>query len=195
MKKLKDHYFKRAKTEKYRARSVFKLKEIDDRFRIVRKGLTVLDIGCAPGSWSQYLLEKIGPGMVVGIDIVRIKNINDNRFTFVENDIMKIDPEEIEEKTGQVDLIVSDACPNTTGNKFMDASRSITLVKRVFDISITLLKQEGNVVAKILMGEDVGDYIGSLKKMFRKITLSKPKSSRKESREMFIVAISKRAGS
>ena len=195
MKKLKDYYFKRAKTEKYRARSVFKLKEIDDRFHIIRRGLTVLDIGCAPGSWSQYLLEKIGSGMVVGIDVVRVRNIDDIRFTFILNDIMKIDLEELKVKTGQVDLIVSDACHSTTGNKFMDASRSITIVKRVFEISSALLKQEGSVIAKILMGEDVGDYIKSLKNGFNRITLCKPKSSRKESREMFVIAISRKADS
>lgn len=195
MKKVHDYYFKKAKQEKYHARSVFKLKEIDDRFRIIKRGLTVLDIGCAPGSWSQYLLEKIGSGMIVGIDIVRVNNIDDNRFTFIQDDIMKIDLEELKEKTGNIDLIVSDACPSTTGNKFMDASRSISIVKRVFEISASLLKKEGSVVAKILMGEDVGEYVKELQKMFNRVTLTKPKSSRKESREMFIIAISKRAES
>ena len=195
MKKVKDYYFKRAKTEKYHARSVFKLKEIDDRFHIIRRGLTVLDIGCAPGSWSQYLLEKIGSGIVLGIDVVRVRNIDDSRFTFIQDDIMKIDLEELKVKTGQIDLIVSDACSSTTGNKFMDASRSMTIVKRVFEISAVLLKQEGSVIAKILMGEDVGDYIKSLKNRFNRITLCKPKSSRKESREMFVIAISRKADS
>ncbi|UCB46114.1 MAG: SAM-dependent methyltransferase [Spirochaetota bacterium] len=195
MKKVHDYYFKKAKQEKYHARSVFKLKEIDDRFRIIKRGLTVLDIGCAPGSWSQYLLEKIGSGMIVGIDIVRVNNIDDSRFTFIQDDIMKIDLEELKEKTGNIDLIVSDACPSTTGNKFMDASRSISIVKRVFEISASLLKKEGSVVAKILMGEDVGEYVKELQKMFNRVTLTKPKSSRKESREMFIIAISKRAES
>jgi 23S rRNA (uridine2552-2'-O)-methyltransferase len=192
MKNLKDYYFKKAKTEQYRARSVFKLKEIDERFHIIRRGSTVLDIGCAPGSWSQYLLEKIGSGTVFGVDVAKIKSINDTRFTFIQDDIMVMNPEELKAKTGHVDLIISDACPSTTGNKFMDASRSLSMVKRVFEISASLLKQKGSVIAKVLMGEDVGDYTKSLKNAFKRIVLCKPKSSRKESREMFIIAMSKR---
>jgi 23S rRNA (uridine2552-2'-O)-methyltransferase len=194
MKKVQDYYFKKAKQEKYHARSVFKLKEIDERFHIIKRGLTVLDIGCSPGSWSQYLLEKIGSGKVVGIDVVRANNIDDSRFTFIQDNILKIDLEELKVKTGNIDLIVSDACPSTTGNKFTDASRSMSIVKRVFDISASLLKQEGSVVAKILMGEDTGDYVKELRKIFNRVTLCKPKSSRQESREMFVIAISRRAG-
>jgi 23S rRNA (uridine2552-2'-O)-methyltransferase len=195
MKKVQDYYFKKAKQEKYHARSVFKLKEIDERFHIIKRGLTVLDIGCAPGSWSQYLLEKIGSGKVIGIDLVRVNNINDSRFISMQDDIMKIDLQKLKVKTGKIDLILSDACPSTTGNKFMDASRSMIIVKRVFDTAAYLLKYDGSVVAKILMGEDVGDYIKKLRKMFSSVKLCKPKSSRKESREMFIIAISRRAES
>jgi 23S rRNA (uridine2552-2'-O)-methyltransferase len=192
MKKLKDFYFKKAKTERYRARSVYKLKEIDDQFHVIRRGSVILDIGCAPGSWSQYLLEKIGTGRVIGIDIAEVRNIDDDRFTFIQNDIMNLDTEKLKSNTGLIDLIASDACPSTTGSKFMDASRSMALVKRIFEVSRALLKPGGSVIAKVLMGEDVDGYIKGLKKEFSRIALCKPKSSRKESRELFIIAISRK---
>jgi len=192
MKAVKDHYFKKAKQERYLARSVYKLKEIDDRYGLVKKGMKVLDIGCAPGSWSQYLLERIGPGTVFGIDIVDTPKISDDRFTYIKKDINSIDGDDLKSNVGDVDLVVSDACPNTSGNKFMDAQKSMEIVRKVFCISDTVLKHGGSVVAKVLMGEDVGEFVREVKQEFDSVRLAKPKSSRKESRETFIVALFRR---
>jgi 23S rRNA (uridine2552-2'-O)-methyltransferase len=194
MKAVKDHYFKKARQEQYLARSVYKLKEIDSRHRLTRKGIRVLDIGCSPGSWSQYLLERIGPGRVFGIDSAGAPKINDSRFTFIKTDIRSIDPVDLKSRVGTVDLLVSDACPNTSGNKFMDGQRSIEIVRLVFYLSEALLASGGSVVAKVLMGEDVGEFVQNLGQDFEKVILCKPKASRKESRETFIVALHRRAG-
>lgn len=192
MKAVKDHYFKKAKQERYLARSVYKLKEIDGRYRLVKKGMKVLDIGCAPGSWSQYLLERIGPGTVFGIDIMDTPKISDDRFTYIKKDINSIDRDDLKSNVGDVDLVVSDACPNTSGNKFMDAQKSMEIVRKVFGISDTVLKHGGSVVAKVLMGEDVGEFVREVKQEFESVRLAKPKSSRKQSRETFIVALFRR---
>jgi 23S rRNA (uridine2552-2'-O)-methyltransferase len=194
MKAVKNHYFKKAKQEQYLARSVYKLKEIDNRHRLTRKGIRVLDIGCSPGSWSQYLLERIGPGRVFGIDSAGAPKISDSRFTFIKTDIRSMDPGDLKSRVGTVDLLVSDACPNTSGNKFMDGQRSIEIVRLVFYLSEALLASGGSVVAKVLMGEDVGEFVQNLGQDFEKVILCKPKASRKESRETFIVALHRRAG-
>lgn len=192
MKALKDHYFKKAKQEQYFARSVYKLKEIDSRYRLIQKGMKVLDIGCSPGSWSQYLLERIGPGRVYGIDPADTLKIDDSRFTFIKNDIHSITVQDLKTAIGTVDLVVSDACPNTSGNKFMDGQRSIEIVRKVFRLSESLLNPGGCVVAKVLMGEDVGEFVRKLRQDFNTVAMCRPKASRKESRESFIVALHRR---
>ena len=192
---VKDHYYKKAKHERYLARSVYKLKEIDGRYRLTRRGMKVLDIGCAPGSWSQYLLERIGRGRVFGVDIADTPKIKDERFSYIKGDILSIDNDDLRSAAGIVDLVVRDACPNTTGNKFMDAQRSIEIVRRVFDISDAVLKAGGSVVAKVLTGEDVAKFVREIKKKYQSVRMCKPNASRKESRENFIVALSRRVGS
>lgn len=192
MKAVKDHYFNKAKQERYLARSVYKLKEIDSRYHLVKKGMKVLDMGCAPGSWSQYLLERVGPGTVFGIDMVDAPKISDSRFTYIKKDINSIDTDALMSNIGTVDLVVSDACPNTSGNKFMDAQKSMEIVRKVFGISDTVLKHGGSIIAKVLMGEDVGEFVREMKQKFDSVRLAKPKSSRKESRETFIVALFRR---
>ncbi len=190
--KVKDYYFKKAKEERYYARSVYKLVEIDRKYHLLKKGLKVLDIGCTPGSWSQYILETIGNGRVLGIDIDNNIQINDKRFTFIHDDIFNIKEPVIKKEIGILDMIFSDAAPNTTGNKFMDAQKSLSIVKRVFQIANGILKSNGSVVAKVFQGEDVASFVKAIRGDFSRVTLCKPKSSRKESREIFIVAQNKR---
>lgn len=188
MKKLHDHYFRRAKEEHYLARSVYKLDEINSKYRILRKGASVLDVGCAPGSWSQYILKKIGPGKVTGIDIKKRVSVSDPRFTYLEKNLFDLGSEFYQKYTESFDVVTSDAAPKTTGQKFVDHQNSLSIVRRVFEISHYVLKGSGTVVAKVFQGEDLKEFVESMKGRFDRIDLCKPKSSRKESSELFIVA-------
>ncbi len=206
MKKIKDYYYKKAKDEKYLARSVYKLIEIDQKYHLLRKGQTVLDVGCAPGSWSQYMLKKTVDGKVVGIDIDSNVRISDSRFSFINKDIHSVSAGTIAEKVQRgvkttaehaetprlFDLIASDAAPKTTGNRFLDSQQSLMIVRRVFEVAQTLLKPRGSIVAKMFQGEDVADFIRELKPCYAEVHLFKPASSRSESREVFIIAIRRR---
>ena len=189
MMKTKDSYFRKAKRNNYPARSVYKLEEIDRRYHLVKKGIRVVDIGCVPGSWSKYLLERIGNGTVAGIDIAGRPAIQDRRFTYMQADILSADDRLLAEHIGIVDLVLSDACPNTSGNRFMDGQASLEIVKRVFYIASSILKPGGSIVAKVLTGEDTGAFIREIQSGFETVRQSKPKASRKESREMFIIAL------
>lgn len=195
MREVRDHYYKKAKAEQYRARSVYKLMEIDRKFHLLRKGFSVLDIGCSPGSWSQYVLEHVENGHVTGIDIAHSVDIRDSRFTFIQADILDknvlshIGCEAGDRgATGPFDLIVSDAAPKTTGNKFTDSQNSLRLVRAVFEIAKSLLRDGGSVVSKVFQGEDVKRFVDSIRKDFGRVDLFKPKSSRAESRELYIIA-------
>jgi len=189
LKKIQNHYFKKAKKEKYSARSVYKLEEINNKYQLIKNGFQVLDIGCAPGSWSQYLLKKIGNGKIVGIDIKKNVQISDKRFTFIHGNIFHIDEKFLNSNQNTFDLITSDAAPNTTGNKFVDSQNSLAIVKKVFQIAQSVLKINGSIIAKVFQGEDLKAFIDGVRKDFLKIVLFKPKSSRKESYELFIIAI------
>ena len=197
MKKIFDHYSKKAKEENYAARSVYKLIEIDQKYNIIKRGMKILDIGCSPGSWSQYILKRIGKGKLFGIDISnkitsRISS-KDKRFTFIKSDIFYLNIDLLKEKTGELDLILSDISPNTTGDKFLDSQISLRMLEQVFKISDALLKPSKNVVAKVFQGEDLEGYIKDyIKSKYERILRFKPKSSRKESKEIYIIAIGKK---
>ena len=195
MREVRDHYYKKAKAEQYRARSVYKLMEIDRKFHLLRKGFSVLDIGCAPGSWSQYALEHVENGHITGIDLARSVDIRDSRFTFIQADILdKNVLSHIGCKAGDgnkscfFDLILSDAAPKTTGNKFTDSQNSLRLVRAVFEIAKSLLRDGGSVVSKVFQGEDLQGFVNSIRKDFGRVDLFKPKSSRSESRELYVIA-------
>jgi len=197
MKKIFDHYSKKAKEENYAARSVYKLIEIDQKYNIIKRGMKILDIGCSPGSWSQYILKRIGKGKLFGIDISnkitsRISS-KDKRFTFIKSDIFYLNIDLLKEKTGELDLILSDISPNTTGDKFLDSQISLRMLEQVFKISDALLKPSKNVVAKVFQGEDLEGYLKDyIKSKYERILRFKPKSSRKESKEIYIIAIGKK---
>lgn len=209
MRTIRDWYFKKAKQENYLARSVYKLEEIDRKHGLVKRGIAVLDIGCAPGSWCQYILKKIGNGSVTGVDLKENVDIRDGRFRYVRGDIFTLEPRDVLEpdptrgahdavsppQTTRFDLITSDAAPDTSGNRFVDCERSLAIVRRVFELARGTLKPGGAVVAKVFQGEDVKTFVDGLRPEYGNVTLSKPRSSRKESREIYIVARERRAGS
>jgi len=194
MYKVKDTYFKRAKKEGYLARSVYKLKEIDQRYRLFKKGDRVLDLGASPGSWLQYIAQVVGQkGRVLGLDLNPIKWENPPAFVqFWERDVLKWDVNEAKKVAEAFDVVVSDMAPATTGIKDVDAFRSFKLANRALEIALALLRPQGHFVCKVLEGGEMKDFLLKCKQQFSFVKVFKPHSSRRESREVFVVALKKK---
>ncbi|MBI9112314.1 RlmE family RNA methyltransferase [Maridesulfovibrio ferrireducens] len=192
MKEYQDHYFKKAKKENYPARSVYKLMEIDKRFHIFEAGQKVLDLGAAPGSWTLFSAKKVGPkGYVLGVDIQTTETVFPENVTYLQADVFEDSTELMDamEKHLPYDLIISDMAPKTIGVRFADQVNSLELCERARDLIPRRLKKGGHFVVKIFDSADVRAYTDSLRKMFGKVKNFKPKSSREESMELFIVAL------
>lgn len=184
----KDHYFHKAKREGFFARSIYKLEEADKKFNLVNSGANVLDLGCAPGSWLQYLSKKVGKeGKVVGVDLVPSKFSANNTKTIVA-DVLSIEIEELR-KLGSFDLVTSDLAPSTRGIPEADAAKSLELAKRAFEIARLVLKSGGKFFVKIFEGPDTKKLRDEMKNYFEQVKAFKPKASRAESREYYIVGL------
>jgi len=190
---LKDAFFKKAKKEGYFARSIYKLQEIDKKYHIFKKQDKVLDLGSSPGSWLQYIAKIVGKkGIVLGIDINPIKWNNPPPYVhFWQRDVFNWNFEEAK-KFGLFDAVVSDMAPSTTGIKDVDAYRSFKLAMRALEIAINLLKPGGHFVSKIFEGKEMKDFLIECKRHFSFVKIYKPKSSRQESREIFLVSLKKK---
>ena len=185
-----DHYTRRARNEKWRARSVYKLQEIDKKFTLLRKGDCVLDLGCHPGSWSQYSIRKVGPkGRVVGIDVTRPERLPDINFRFIESNVLTLDIESLLQEVGFLDLVISDLAPPTTGIRATDSSRSMSLAQRAAEIALALLKEKGRFLCKVFEGEEVNPFKKELSAHFQSTRLFRPKATRKGSREVYLIGL------
>ncbi len=192
MKEYRDHYFLKAKQENYPARSVYKLKEIDARFHIFRRGMRVLDLGAAPGSWSLGAAEKVGPaGMVLGCDIQPVRTEFPPQVMFMLEDVFNRSAafEAKLDEIGPFDVVMSDMAPSTTGNKFTDQCRSLDLCKEAFALALARLRPGGSFVVKIFMGPDIQELLTPMRRAFTHVRTFKPKSSRAESKETFFVGL------
>lgn len=192
MKQYQDKYFKRAKKENYAARSVYKLKEMDKRFSLFKSGQTVLDLGAAPGSWTQFAGEKVGKkGRVLGVDLQSTKHAFAPNIVFLQADVFSDSPELLEamEPLAPFDLVISDMAPKTTGIKFADQANSLELCERAFEVATKYLKVGGHFVVKIFEGGETKDYRDAIRPYFGKLKNFKPHSSRAESKEIFIVGL------
>jgi 23S rRNA (uridine2552-2'-O)-methyltransferase len=188
-----DHYARRARSEKWLARSVYKLEEIDRKFRLLPPGARILDLGCTPGSWSQYALGKTGPrGHVIGVDLARPERLSAPNFAFIQGDVREIDPERLLAEIGPRDLVISDLAPKTTGVKSADASRSAELVRSALDIARVLLRPGGRFLCKVFEGEEVQELRQELSRAFGKVRTIRPKAVRKGSREIYLLAEQRR---
>ena len=190
--KVKDHYFDKAKKENYMARSVYKLEEIDQKFKVIEKDDIVLDLGYHPGSWMQYSSAKVGKnGFVVGIDI-RELNYALNPLQNVRiykkdiNDVKDLAELGLDKK---VDVVVSDMAPNTTGIKSVDQIRRLQLVEMVFYHLPQFLKPGGNFVIKVFDGHETQQFLKEQRKSFEKFQFLKPKSTRSVSKEFFVIGL------
>lgn len=191
---MQDHYFREAKREGYLSRAAYKLIESDDRKKILKKGDRVLDCGAAPGSWLQVAAQRIGSkGIVVGIDLQPIKHrFNQPNIRTLEGDVSTVDPSVLLQATGDssrlFDVILSDMAPNTSGDPSGDHHRSVRLCEAVLDRAERLLRPGGNLVMKVFEGEAYPDLLKRAGSMFESAKGFKPKASRSESAEMYIIA-------
>ena len=185
-----DYYFKQAKKEHFPARSVYKLQEIDRKFRLFSVGDTVVDFGYYPGSWSLYACKKIGSkGRIIGIDTKPPKkDIFLKNTTFFQRDIFSLDGLSTIGLNDQVDIILSDMAPATTGIKSVDQLKSFHLVEKVFDLLKIMLKPGGKCVVKFFDGHDVRLFLKN-QKTFHHLKFFRPKSTRPGSKECFIIGL------
>ena len=193
MKKIKDHYFHKAKKDGYAARSVYKIEEIDKKNRIITKGNIVLDLGCSPGSWLQYASSKVGnTGQVIGVDLQPVQIALPSHVKVIQADIFELTHEELKINGSQLDVILSDMAPKTCGIRTTDAHRSFELNKKVLNLANDILCTEGSLLVKGFQGVLLGDLCSEFRNIFTKVKLCKPKSSRPESVEIFILGIGKK---
>ncbi|MBP9681094.1 MAG: RlmE family RNA methyltransferase [Bacteriovorax sp.] len=188
--KVKDHYFHKAKKENFLARSVYKLEEIDERFKIIRKSDQIIDLGYHPGSWIQYTSEKLGKdGLVIGADIKEINNklLNLTNVRLFQKDVFTIESMAELGVSDQFDVVLSDMAPNTTGIQSVDQIRSLNLVEMVFSLLPRFLKPGGNLVIKVFESNDAQVFLKSQKKHFEEYHYLRPKSVRSVSKEFFVI--------
>lgn len=194
MKEVQDYYFKKAQKEGYPARSVYKLEEANLKYGFLKRGGKVLDIGSYPGSWSLYAAKIIGPqGLVVGVDLQNgSRRLEDGRarIEFVRGDIMAEETvAAITAFAPEFQVVLSDMAPQTTGNKWSDQQKSLDLSRRAFDLARKFLAQNGVFYCKVFDGEDCKGFFDEVRSCFQKAKIVKPKSSRPESRELFVLGM------
>ena len=186
-KQRRDTYVKQSKVDGYRARSAYKLIEIDEKFKIFKGGLKVIDIGAAPGSWSQYAEKVTKSGRLISIDLKKMEPIG-NTVQIQGDFTEEVIQDEIKKyTTTKVDVVMSDMAVNTTGIKNIDSIQTGELCKEAMFFAKDLLKENGFFISKIFMGGTFNEIVAEGKKYFKEVKVFKPKSSRKDSKESFII--------
>ena len=187
----KDHYYHKAKQEGYLARSAYKLQEIHKKFQLLKRGAKVLDLGCAPGAWSQVVLEVIGnEGKLVGLDLEAV-SLSAANARFVQQDIFEAKLEDFVE--GPFDVVLSDMAPKTSGIKIRDQARSAELCLKTIEVADRLLRSGGSLVMKLFEGEDAKSVTDEVKKRYQTLKMFRPQSTRQASFEVYLVAQNKKA--
>jgi 23S rRNA (uridine2552-2'-O)-methyltransferase len=188
-----DRFTAKAHKEGFAARSIYKLEEIDRRLRLVRQGMRVLDLGAAPGSWTQYLAQKVGgKGAVVALDLNPLRVAVPAYVQAREMDVLSAPVEEIA-ALGPFDLVVSDMAPHTTGVRDADVARSVELVERAITIADASLKPGGALLVKIFQGSGFEEVRVLLRVRFDEVRIVKPEASRKESIEIYLAGLGRKA--
>jgi len=186
-KQRRDIYVRQSKVDGYRARSAYKLMEIDEKFKIFKGGISVIDIGAAPGSWSQYAARKAKSGRVISIDIKKMEPVENT--TQIQGDFTQLNTQDEVRKytNSKVDIVMSDMAINTTGIKNIDSIQTGELCKEAMIFSKDILDENGFFISKIFMGGSFNEIVSEGKKFFKEVRIFKPKSSRKDSKESFII--------
>lgn len=187
---FQDSYVKKAQTEGYRSRAVYKLKEIDTKEDLIRPGMVVVDLGAAPGGWSQYVTQKLkGNGQVIALDILPMDALTD--VDFIQSDFQEDEALQallaIIPGSG-VDLILSDMAPNLSGTQAIDMPKIAYLVECVFDFADKILKPDGSLFVKLFHGEGFDALVSWAKSSFKRVVVKKPAASRARSRETYLLA-------
>jgi 23S rRNA (uridine2552-2'-O)-methyltransferase len=192
----KDHYFHKAKAEDFAARSIYKLEEMDQKLKLFKPGLRILDLGAAPGSWSQYSSKKVGPkGRVLGIDLQAI-NLTLPNAEFIEADLTSLELEKELAARGwgePFDMVISDMAPRTTGIKETDQARSLALCELALFTALRFGKPEGShFICKLFHSDGFESLRNQIRAEYTKVEVVRPKSTRKESKEIFLVGMSRK---
>ena len=187
IKQHRDQFFKKSKVLGYRSRAAFKLIEINKKFNFIKKNSHILDIGSTPGGWSQVASKIISNGKIIAIDkkpMEKVKNVNFIKGDFLTSKIQS----DIKENFGKkIDVVISDMAADTTGNKSVDCIRTNNLCLEVINFSLKILENKGTLVSKLFMGEEFIEVKDYAKKKFKKVEFYKPQSSRRESKETYII--------
>lgn len=185
-----DRYFQEAKRRGFRSRAAFKLLEIEKKYSLFKKGDSVLDLGAAPGGWSQIALEAVGPqGHALGVDLQNITGLPYANYSFIKGDLREsLTIEKIRQKVSQVDVVLSDMSPKTTGIKFKDQLESAELSGQSLEIAQQFLKTGGHFVTKIFPGEKFASIKKEIKSLFQKVYEFTPEASRHTSKEVYLIA-------
>ncbi len=187
IKQKRDIYVKQSKIEGYRSRAVYKLKEINEKFKILKNGIHVVDLGAAPGSWSQFMSRNFKNTKIVSIDLKEIETIeNTHQIKGDFNDELQ-QKKIVDYFTNKIDVVLSDMAVNTTGNKNVDSLVTGELSIEALNFSVNTLKKQGSFVSKIFMGSSFNEIVEIAKKKFKEVHIFKPPSSRKDSKENFII--------
>jgi 23S rRNA (uridine2552-2'-O)-methyltransferase len=187
-----DHFGRKAKDEGFAARSVYKLREIDERVQLLRRGQRVLDLGAAPGSWSQYAAERVGDeGRVVGVDLAELRVGTPKNTLFLQHDVYALTPEVLTAAGAatEFDVVLSDMAPKTSGQRVRDQFLSYELYLRAVTLTDTWLVRGGSFAGKIFQGAELEDARKATAERFEQVKIVKPKASRSESYEIFIVGL------
>jgi len=191
---LNDEFVKRAQKEGYRARAAYKLIEIDDKDKLIKTGMTIVDLGSTPGSWSQVAVQRLkGQGRVIALDIldmVPIAHVEFIQGDFREASVLKI----LEEKIGNapIDLVISDMAPNISGVKDVDQAGAAYLTELALDFSQQWLKPNGNFLVKVFIGSGFDEIVKTMRSQFDKVVTRKPKASRDRSSEVYLLGLGRK---
>ena len=186
IKQHRDEFFKKSKTLGYRSRASFKLIELNEKFKFIKKNSFLLDLGSSPGGWAQVVSKLISNGKILAIDIKEMEPVKNVKF--IKNDILDKSTKDdvLKYFDGKLDIIISDMAANTTGNKSLDSIRTNQLCAEVIEFSKTTLKPKGVLISKLFMGEDFIEVKKLAKSIYKNVNFFKPESSRSESKETYL---------
>ena len=188
MNRWDDHYARRARAQGYAARSVYKLEEIQRRFHVLSRGAATLDLGAAPGSWTQFVLERFG-GPVCAVDLQPMSPVAAGAASKLQADLFAAETVAWIEERGPFQVVLSDAAPSTTGSRTLDSSASAELVGQALAIADRVLAPGGNLVAKLLQGGQEQQLLQEMRRRFGRVKGFKPEASRKASSEVFLIGL------